>query len=87
MCFEAACKDHDGCYGTAYVDKLSCDLDFFFELNRLCQTSGLAVDEFVVCTGRAAMYATFTLLAGSEAYGKAQVAACRCGDGEEGGRL
>ena len=87
MSFRPACDIHDRCYGTAYSNKFLCDLEYFFELNRLCQTSGLGVDEFIVCTGRAAIYTVLVGLASGDAYAKGQVDACRCIDIEEDGML
>ena len=87
ICFETACNLHDACYETVYSHKVLCDLEYLLELNRICQTSGLSVDEFIVCTGRAVLYAAFSGLAGGDAYAKAQVNACRCGDHDEEGTL
>ena len=87
MSFRSACDSHDGCYGTAYAHKFFCDLQYFFELNHLCQTSGLTIDEFILCTGRAAIYTMLVGLAGGEAYFEAQEQACQCGGIEEDGDL
>ena len=87
ICFETACNLHDACYETVYSNKVLCDLEYLLELNHICQTSGLSVDEFIICTGRAVLYAAFSGLAGGDAYAKAQVNACRCGDHDEDGTL
>ena len=87
MSFRPACDIHDRCYETAYSNKTLCDLQYFFELNHLCQSSGLGVDEFIICTGQATIYAALVVLAGGEAYAEGQVKACRCEDHEEDGFL
>jgi len=87
MSFRPACDIHDACYETAYSNKFLCDLEYFFELNYLCQTSGLGVDEFIVCTGRAAIYVVLVGLAGGESFAKGQFKACRCGDNNGDGTL
>ena len=80
VCFMPACDMHDKCYGTAFSNKIFCDFEYFFELNRICQASDLSIDEFIICTGHAAIYAAAVGLIGGEAYIKGQTEACYCED-------
>jgi hypothetical protein len=74
--FLRACNAHDICYATCGSSKAKCDMDFYWDMRKACDTAGLSWYNQLHCWMYAMAYHRSVELGGRNAYEAAQDDVC-----------
>jgi RHS repeat-associated protein len=76
--FNSACRNHDRCYDICRVNKLDCDVQFYWDMHHECERLLLEPHLYLACLDAATAYFGAVVLFGGDAFDAAQRKSCKC---------